>query len=107
MLGVLDEPEIQEWLDEETGQFVETLSEPAGRYHDWLTNIRDGDDLFDVGAEMRLWWDEQIRPFRSGLLTQHRSEEVTAHGGWHEDFQLESRRHLAFISNSTEQESDW
>ena len=111
MLDLLDETceraldsRVQAWLDYETSQFIECeLSEAADCHHRWLTDVCGSDALFDVGAEMRAWWNEQVRLFRAELLRERRNEGVTAPGRTcHEDSELESRRHLAFLGGVME-----
>ena len=93
--------QTREWLDNETREFIENdLEEAAPDYYQWLADICGPDDPFDVYAERRAWWNEQVRSFRSKLLRQHRYEEMvadsggwTSNDGWHEDFELESRKH--------------
>ena len=111
MLDLLDEPcegavdpHLQAWLDYETSQLIECeLSEAADCHHRWLTDVCGVDDLFVVRAEMRAWWNEQLRLFRSQLLRERQNERRTPlSAAWHEDSELESRRHLAFLSGSME-----
>ena len=101
--GAVD-PHVQAWLDYETSQFIDCeLSEAADCHHQWLTDVCGSDDLLDVRAEMRAWWNEEVRLFRSELLRERRNEGMAARSGaWHEDFELESRRHLAFLGGSME-----
>ncbi len=96
------DPELDAWLDYETSQFIENeLSDAADSYRQWLADIWDADDPFDLGAEMRAWWNKQVRAFRANSLEQHRRQELIARAaGWHEDFALESRRQLARFSES-------
>jgi hypothetical protein len=94
------DPELAAWLDYETSQFIENeLSEAADWHRQRLTDVCGSDDLFDLGAEMRTWWNEQVRAFRIKLVAQHRKDELIGRAAdWQEDFELESRRQLAVFN---------
>jgi hypothetical protein len=102
VFGIEADPSVQEWLDAETRVFIEMNSEAADDYHDWLTDICGLDDLFDVGGEMQAWWRKQVREFRAGLLSQLGCNDTATRNIWPEDYELKSRRQLAFVTKQVD-----